>query len=108
MSSEGVEDQDEPEQYRWRAEVCLSCMCTRVTSQELINLVSKIQQEGSGVDIQDRKFHGKKYYHCFVGRELVDWMLVNSVAKSRLAAVELCNRMLQDNLITPAKKSTNF
>ncbi|XP_065843297.1 DEP domain-containing mTOR-interacting protein-like [Oscarella lobularis] len=45
--------------------------------------------------IKDRRYHLKLYPSCFVGQEVVDWLLKNREAESREQAVEVM-RTLQD------------
>ncbi|XP_028414602.1 DEP domain-containing mTOR-interacting protein-like [Dendronephthya gigantea] len=45
--------------------------------------------------IKDRRYHARLYQKCFVGRELVDWLVEHLEATNRNIAVQ-CMRALQD------------
>ena len=45
--------------------------------------------------IKDRRYHARMYQKCFVGRELVDWLIEHLEASNRNLAVK-CMRALQD------------
>lgn len=45
--------------------------------------------------IKDRRYHARMYQKCFVGRELVDWLIEHLEATNRNIAVK-CMRALQD------------
>ena len=45
--------------------------------------------------IKDRRYHARMYQKCFIGRELVDWLIEHLEASNRNIAVK-CMRTLQD------------
>ncbi len=45
--------------------------------------------------IKDRRYHARMYQKCFVGRELVDWLIEHLEANNRNTAIT-CMRALQD------------
>lgn len=45
--------------------------------------------------IKDRRYHARLYQKCFIGRELVDWLIEHLEASDRIMAVK-CIRALQD------------
>ena len=45
--------------------------------------------------IKDRRYHARMYQKCFVGRELVDWLIEHLEVSNRNTAVK-CMRVLQD------------
>lgn len=51
---------------------------------EDLKLLTKMHRQ---LGIQDRVWRLKKYLQCFVGSELVTWMIINKVASSRKLAV---------------------
>ena len=46
--------------------------------------------------VRDRRYHLRTYPCCFVGRELVDWLVKHGEASSRAVAVQ-CMCILQEN-----------
>jgi hemoglobin len=61
-----------------------------------------------GMDIQDRKYLGKTYPQCFVGKDAVTWLTQNSPAKTRKEAVELGNRIMAKGVFEHVVKEHNF
>jgi hypothetical protein len=55
-------------------------------------------KQGTGFDVQDRRWRFRKYPNCFVASEAVDWMHKN-LGISRSEAVDIGNRLLQRDLI---------
>lgn len=53
----------------------------------------------SGVDVRDRRYLFKKYEQCFVGREAVDWLIKNDLAKTRSDAVILGSRIMDGEIL---------
>lgn len=49
--------------------------------------------------IRDRRYHLRTFSCCFVGRELVDWLIKNSEANSRTGAAHCMNILLENNVI---------
>jgi len=53
-----------------------------------------------GVPVQDRKYHLRTYHNCFVGIELVDWLMNNLPLRSRAEAVRIGSNFKKRNFIT--------
>eukprot|EP00297_Palpitomonas_bilix_P010685 CAMPEP_0113912254 /NCGR_PEP_ID=MMETSP0780_2-20120614/28809_1 /TAXON_ID=652834 /ORGANISM="Palpitomonas bilix" /LENGTH=253 /DNA_ID=CAMNT_0000909161 /DNA_START=72 /DNA_END=829 /DNA_ORIENTATION=+ /assembly_acc=CAM_ASM_000599 len=45
-------------------------------------LIKRIRMKKGGVSIKNRMYHLRMYSHCFVGSELVDWLVENEVGKT--------------------------
>lgn len=52
-----------------------------------------------GKVIKDRRHHLRTYPNCFVGRELVDWLLDHKEASDRNTAVRIMQRLLDQSII---------
>ncbi len=44
-----------------------------------VNLNNIVLEMMRGLSIQDRKYHGKTYHSCFVGKDAVAWLMSNGV-----------------------------
>ncbi|MCJ1328616.1 vacuolar membrane-associated protein iml1 [Thelotrema lepadinum] len=74
----------------------------------LTSLAQAIQSE-RGVRLQDRRWHWRLHYNCFIGIELVTWLLENfRDMKSREEAVELGNMLMREGLFVHVEKRHNF
>lgn len=62
------------------------------------HLRNRLHAEEDPVMIRDRRYHLRMYSCCFVGRDLVDWLIRNGDANSRAGAVQ-CMNILHDNNI---------
>ncbi|KAM9308018.1 DEP domain-containing mTOR-interacting protein [Gastrophryne carolinensis] len=49
--------------------------------------------------IKDRRHHLKTYPNCFVAKELIDWLLDRKEATERPIAIELMQKMIDNNII---------
>lgn len=52
-----------------------------------------------GKVIKDRRHHLRTYPNCFVGRELIDWLLDHKEASDRHTAVRIMQRLLDQSII---------
>ncbi len=59
-----------------------------------------MQDSSQGVAVKDRTWFFRKYSRCFVGADLVTWIIENGFAKTRDEAVFIglggCNGRLND------------
>ncbi len=44
--------------------------------------------------IKDRRFHLRSYQQCFIGSEMVDWLLKKGEVESRLEAVQMMQKLI--------------
>lgn len=49
--------------------------------------------------IKDRRHHLKTYPNCFVAREVIDWLIDRKEASERPIAIELMQKMIDNNII---------
>lgn len=49
--------------------------------------------------IKDRRYHLKVYETCFVGHEMVDWLLRKGEVESRAEAVAMMQKLLENEVI---------
>jgi len=49
--------------------------------------------------IRDRKYHMRTYRRCMVGTEMVDWMMLQNVVRSRHQAVGMWQALLEDGVL---------
>ena len=84
---------------------------TASNNSELAELVSKIRQPNSGLEIKDRKRKlSRTLRRCFVGKELVDWILTNVelTTYNRSAAKELGQQLLNRGFVQSVSNSKVF
>ena len=65
-------------------------------------LAHRLRSDGSNL-IQDRRYHLSSFKQCFIGRELVDWLLARGEASSRPEAVDLGRRLLEAGVFKHGK-----
>ena len=56
--------------------------------------------------IKDRRYHLKVYESCFVGHEMVDWLLRKGEVESRAEAVAMMQKLLENEVIHHGKLRT--
>lgn len=49
--------------------------------------------------IKDRRYHLKVYEMCFVGHEMVDWLLKKGEVESRSEAVAMMQKLLDNGVV---------
>ena len=73
------------------------------------HLRNRLYREEDPVMIRDRRYHLRMYPCCFVGRNMVDWLIRKGDANSRAGAVQCMNVLFEENIIhhgeTIAKES---
>lgn len=62
------------------------------------HLRARLHAERNPEMIKDRRYHLRMYQSCFVGKDVVDWLVKHGEAPSRFAAVQ-CMYVLQENNI---------
>ena len=78
-------------------DIFLSYLEDNLTNQEIDDLVAKIRGK-NGVEIKERRYRLNTYQSCFIGQELVDW-LVNNYDYSREQATELGQILIEKQII---------
>lgn len=74
-----------------------------------IALLAQVLQGERGIRMQDRLWHWRLHYNCFIGIELVTWLLENfRDVDSREEAVELGNMIMIKGLFVHVEKRHNF
>lgn len=53
--------------------------------------------------IKDRRYHFKQYEKSFVGHEMVDWLLKKGEVESRLEAVAMMQKLLDNGVVHHGK-----
>ncbi|MEM8612961.1 MAG: hypothetical protein AAGF93_13155 [Cyanobacteria bacterium P01_H01_bin.105] len=77
-----------------------------VDSDDLNQLVVKMQGAG-GIAIEDRRYNFKTYPKCFVGSEVVQWLMAN-VSLTQTEAIRVGQRMLQKGIIQHVVNEQDF
>lgn len=67
------------------------------------HLRNRLHAEEDPVMIKDRRYHLRMYSCCFVGRDLVDWLIRHGDASSRGGAVQCINVLLDHGIIHHGK-----
>lgn len=67
------------------------------------HLRNRLHAEEDPVMIKDRRYHLRMYPCCFVGRDLVDWLIRHGDASSRGGAVQCMNVLLDHGIIHHGK-----
>lgn len=63
------------------------------------HLRNRLHAEQDPAMIRDRRYHLRMYSCCFVGRDLVDWLIKNGDANSRGGAIQCMNILLENSII---------
>lgn len=78
------------------------------TNLNLSSLGQEIQSE-KGVPMQDRRWHWRLHYNCFIGSEMTTWLLDNfSDVDTREEAVELGRELMTAGLFQHVEKRHQF
>lgn len=71
---------------------------------DLSRLAQQIQSD-RGVTMQDRRWHLRLHYNCFIGSEMTTWLMENfGDVETRDEAVELGNELMQRGLFVHVEK----
>lgn len=78
------------------------------TNMNLQTLAQEIQGE-KGVLTQDRRWHWRLHYNCFIGSEMTTWLLENFAdVDTREEAVDLGNELMRAGLFQHVEKRHQF
>jgi small-conductance mechanosensitive channel len=69
----------------------------QLTEAEIEHLVTQIRGD-NGVEIKDRRYRLNTYHTCFIGKELVDWLVTNR-GYNREEATELGQILIEKKII---------
>lgn len=58
--------------------------------------------------IKDRRFHLRTYQKCFVGSDMVDWLLKKGEVESREEAVAMMQKLIDYGVVHHGKQSSLF
>ncbi|XP_031309758.1 pleckstrin-2 isoform X1 [Camelus dromedarius] len=67
----------------------------------LHRIVDKLHDSSSGIRPSPNMEQGSTYKKTFLGSSLVDWLISNSFAASRLEAVTLASMLMEENFLRP-------
>ena len=76
-----------------------------------INLptLAQLLQGERGINLQDRRWHLRLHYNCFIGIEFVTWLVQNfRDVQSRDEATELGNELMREGLFAHVERRHNF
>jgi len=83
--------------------------CPLRPEKQLQEIVMKMMNPQTGVEVKDRKMHLKTFPSCFVGSEAVEWMVKNLPdVKHKVEAVHLGQSLLQHGRIRHVKQKHDF
>ncbi|KAB0396518.1 hypothetical protein E2I00_008556, partial [Balaenoptera physalus] len=71
----------------------------------LHRIVDKMHDSSSGIRPSPNMEQGNTYKKTFIGSSLVDWLISNNFAASRLEAVTLASMLMEENFLRPAESS---
>ncbi|MBW03421.1 Pleckstrin-2, partial [Eschrichtius robustus] len=67
----------------------------------LHRIVDKMHDSSSGIRPSPNMEQGSTYKKTFIGSSLVDWLISNNFAASRLEAVTLASMLMEENFLRP-------
>lgn len=94
-----------------REETALKNASTTLLRREMLNLphLAERIQSAEGVSIADRRWHWRLHQFCFVGSDLVNWILLNfSDIETRQEAAELGNSLMEQGLFCHVNSRHGF
>ncbi|XP_030762817.1 1-phosphatidylinositol 3-phosphate 5-kinase [Sitophilus oryzae] len=77
-------------------------------SVSLRNLFDEICKPVTGVSFSPYKFRLRTFQDCFLGSELVDWLIFQQKAKTRIQAAALCQALLEGGYIESFSEPSIF
>lgn len=81
---------------------------TTMSPDDKLSILRRAQWPNGGVSIKNREWHLKTYSQCFIGRELVDWLIREKIAVNREMAVNIGQELKKDNFIQHVTGEHNF
>ncbi|CAH1155707.1 unnamed protein product [Phaedon cochleariae] len=77
-------------------------------SISLRNLFEEICKPTIGINFETHRYRLKTYTECFLGSELVDWLIFQQKAKNRIQASALCQALLEGGYIESVSEPQTF
>ncbi len=77
-----------------------------LTREEAVALAEELKSS-QGIEVKDRRYRLKVYKNCFIGSELVSWLVANKDVTEKEAVV-LGQNLFEHNLIAHACRDHDF
>ncbi|KAG5896372.1 hypothetical protein JTB14_005849 [Gonioctena quinquepunctata] len=77
-------------------------------SSSLRTLFEEICKPSTGVQFETHRYRLKMYTECFLGSELVDWLIFQQKAKNRIQASAICQALLDGGFIESFSDTNTF
>ncbi|KAK0158635.1 hypothetical protein PV328_009612 [Microctonus aethiopoides] len=77
-------------------------------SASLRMICEELFRSSQAILLQTHRIRLKSYYNCFTGSELVNWMISQNKAATRIQAVAIGQALLEANFIESAQSETSF
>ncbi|CAH0546520.1 unnamed protein product [Brassicogethes aeneus] len=77
-------------------------------STSLRNLYEDICKSNTGVPLKTHRYRLRNYYNCFLGSELVDWLIFQQKAKTRIQASTISQALLEGGYIECISEHCTF
>ncbi|XP_022917370.2 1-phosphatidylinositol 3-phosphate 5-kinase [Onthophagus taurus] len=77
-------------------------------STSLRNLYEEICRPTTGIILRKQKYRLRTYSDCFLGSELVDWLIRQQKANTRIQACTFCQALLEGGYVESVFDSTTF
>ncbi|XP_044763369.1 1-phosphatidylinositol 3-phosphate 5-kinase [Coccinella septempunctata] len=77
-------------------------------SLSLRSLFEEISKPIGGIALGSHRYHLRTYFDCFLGSELVDWLIYQQKASSRIQANAICQALLEGNYIECLSETNSF
>ncbi|KAJ3004714.1 Regulator of G-protein signaling 7 [Thoreauomyces humboldtii] len=76
--------------------------------KSLSELIFSLQDPKSGIELKDRKKMFKVYPNCFIGSELLEWVINNCNLLSREEALRFCGTLFREGYFMSVELSEKF
>ncbi len=74
----------------------------------MASLIAALKNPETGVTVKDRKYHLKTYRQCFLGKDVVSWLLSNGSSnfnlKNRDDAIALGHKLMAMQIFSSVNK----
>lgn len=77
-------------------------------SASLRNLYEEMCKPTTGLQFESHRYRLKTYTDCFLGSELVDWLIFQQKSKNRIQASAICQALLEGGYIESVSDPTSF